>query len=260
MNGIEITDAAWGGLMGKLLYTPLLNILILFYVWLPVPDLGIAIIALTVVIRILLHPSYQSSLKSQRDMQKVQPYIEKIKEQYKDDSQKQSQEVMKVYKEHKVNLFGSCLPMLIQLPILFALYRVFIAGLNTESLTHLYSWFPAPPVELNTVFLEFLNNPALTIDLTERSILLAVLAGLIQLVQSWLTIRYTHVPGKKNPMGWFMYMFPFVTFGIAMSLPAALGLYWATTTLVMVIQQIIIYNGFARQDRKVEVITHHSDE
>jgi YidC/Oxa1 family membrane protein insertase len=260
MNGIQITDAMWSGLMGKALYTPLLNILILLYVWLPVPDLGLAIIALTIIIRIVLHPSYRSSLKSQRDMQKVQPYIEKVKEQYKDDTQKQSQEVMKIYKEHKVNLFGSCLPMLIQLPILFALYRVFIAGLTTESLQHLYVWFPNPPLELNTVFLDFLHISSFTIDLTERSILLAVLAGLIQLVQSWLTGRYTHVPGKKNPTALFMYLFPFVTFGIAYTLPAALGLYWATTTLVMAIQQVIIYNGFANQERKVEVITHHGNE
>ena len=232
----------------------------LFYVWLPVPDLGLAIIVLTIVIRLALHPSYRSSLKSQRDMQKVQPYVEKIKEQYKDDPQKQSQEVMKVYKEHQVNMFGSCLPMLIQLPILFALYRVFIAGLTTERLAHLYGWFPNPPLELNTTFLEFLGNAALTIDLTERSILLAALAGLIQLFQSWLTSRYTSVPGKRNATAWIMYIFPFVTFGIAYTLPAALGLYWATTTLVMAIQQMIIYNGFARQERKVEVLTHRSDE
>lgn len=260
MEQIQITDAMWHGLTGQILYMPLLNILMLFYVWLPVSDLGLAIILLTVLIRVVLHPSYASSLKSQRDMQKVQPYIEKIKEQYKDDTQKQSQEVMKIYKEHKVNLFGSCLPLIIQLPILFALYRVFIAGLNTESLQYLYTWFPNPPVELNTTFLGFLNLPSLVIDLSERSILLAVLAGATQLFQSWLTTRYTQVAGKKNPMMWFIYLFPFVTFGIAYTLPAALGLYWATTTLAMAIQQVIIYNTFARQERKVELTTKHSHE
>ncbi|MDD5606018.1 MAG: YidC/Oxa1 family membrane protein insertase [Patescibacteria group bacterium] len=259
MKTIQITEGMWNGLMGKLLYVPLLNILVLFYVWLPVPDLGLAIIALTILIRLVLHPSYASSLKSQRDMQKVQPYIEKVKEQYKDDPQRQSQEVMKIYKEHKVNLFGSCLPMIIQLPILFALYRVFIAGLSTESLQHLYNWFPNPPLELNTIFLNFLHASALTIDLTERSLVLAILAGVVQLLQTIITARYTKTSGKKNPTSWFLYIFPLVTFGIAYTLPAALGLYWATTTLVMAIQQVIIYQTFARQERKVAAQTHHHE-
>src|SRR3989344_9273603 len=211
-NKLQISEAMWNGWIGKLLYVPLLNILVLFYVYIPGQDLGLAIIALTVLIRLILQPSYRNSLKSQHDIQKVQPYIEKIKADYKDDQKKQSEEIMKIYKEHKINLFGSCLPLIIQLPILLALYRVFWAGLTTESLAHLYSWFPHPPAELHTVFLGFTRIPALMIDLTSRNIYLAVLAGLAQLGQSWLTMRYTgraqspRPPKMTNQM--MLYLFP----------------------------------------------------
>lgn len=263
MSGVKITDAMWTGWMGKLLYTPLLNILVLLYVYIPGQDLGLAIIVLTVLIRLALYPSYRNSLKAQRDLQKVQPYIDKIKEQYKDDAQRQSQEVMKVYKEHNVNLFGSCLPLIIQLPILFALYRVFIAGLSTESLAHLYSWFPSPPVELHTQFLAFLHISHLTIDLTSRNIYLAVLAGAGQFFQSWLTTKLTTQSKKSggalmNRM--MLFGFPVMTLLIALSLPSALALYWVTITIVMALQQIVIYKSFEREEARVAKETYHGGD
>jgi len=264
-NKLQISEAMWNGWIGKLLYVPLLNILVLFYVYIPGQDLGLAIIALTVLIRLILQPSYRNSLKSQHDIQKVQPYIEKIKADYKDDQKKQSEEIMKIYKEHKINLFGSCLPLIIQLPILLALYRVFWAGLNTASLVHLYSWFPHPPVELHTVFLQFTHIPALMVDLTSRNIYLAILAGVAQLVQSQVTIRYTakttRATGQQNITNLAMlYIFPVMTLVIALTLPSALGLYWATTTIVMAIQQVIIYKSFSHEEKAVATITHHGDQ
>jgi len=270
MSRLAITDAMWTGWMGKLLYVPLLNILVLLYVFIPGNDLGIAIIALTVLIRLILYPSYKSSIKSQRDIQKIQPYIEKIKEQYKDDKKKQSEEVMKVYKEHNVNLFASCLPLIIQVPIVFALYRVFFAGLNTNSLTYLYSWFPNTPTELHTTFLAFTNWQPIMIDLTERSIFLAIVAGLSQLLQSWITNRYQRAAktasSDNSPINkmlggsMMMYIFPVITLVIAWTLPAALGLYWTTTTLAMAVQQVVIYHSLARQEQKVIAITHRADD
>ncbi len=263
MNNLQMSEGMWLGLMGKLLYTPLLNILVLLYVYTPGQDLGLAIIVLTVLIRMVLYPSYRNSLKAQRDLQKIQPYIDKIKEQYKDDTQRQSQEVMKVYKEHNVNLFSSCLPLIIQLPILFALYRVFIAGLSTASLQHLYSWFPNPPVELHTQFLAFLHIPSLTIDLTSRNIYLAVLAGVGQFLQSWLTTKLTAQPKKSQGalMNRIMlFIFPAMTLFIALSLPSALALYWVTITVVMTLQQIIIYKSFERQEARVAKETYHGDD
>ncbi|MFH0905265.1 MAG: YidC/Oxa1 family membrane protein insertase [bacterium] len=254
MTRIKITDAMWNGWMGKILYVPLLNILVLLYVYIPGQDLGLAIIVLTILIRLVLYPSYRDSLKSQRDLQKVQPKIDQIKAQHKDDSQKQSQEVMKIYKEHNINLFASCLPLIIQLPILLALYRVFIAGLDTSSLVHLYSWFPHPPTELHTTFLAWLHIPGLVVDLTTRNIYLAILAGAVQFFQSWLTTRYHHAPKTDKPQLFntqlMMYIFPVMTLVIAWSLPAALGLYWTTTTVAMAVQMIIIYTSLQRRDAR----------
>jgi len=261
---LQISEATWNGWIGKLLYVPLLNILVLFYVYIPGQDLGLAIIALTILIRLILQPSYRNSLKSQHDIQKVQPYIDKIKAEYKDDQKKQSEEIMKIYKEHKINLFGSCLPLIIQLPILLALYRVFWAGLNTASLTHLYSWFPHPPLELHTVFLQFTHIPALMVDLTTRNIYLAGLAGVAQFVQSQVTIRYTAktaVPSSQKITNQAMlYIFPVMTLVISLTLPSALGLYWATTTIVMAIQQVIIYKSFNREEKAVEKTTHYGNQ
>lgn len=262
MNTPTITDAMWNGWWGKLLYVPLLNILMLLYVYIPGQDLGLAIIALTLLVRVVLHPSYRTTLKAQRDMQKIQPYIDKIKAEFKHDQKRQSEETMKIYQEHKVNPFSSCLPLIIQMPIVLALYRVFIAGLDTTSLAHLYSWFPNPPTELHTMFLSFLHLPHIVIDLTSRNIYLAIAAGLAQLLQTLVTMRRTKKMGTApvagfNPQSSFMLIFPVVTFGLALTLPSALGLYWATTTLVMTLEQLWVFAILDRQEQKVIEATHH---
>lgn len=255
----------WNGIWGKLLYVPLLNILVLLYVYIPGQDLGLAIIAITLLIRLVLHPSYRTTLRAQRDMQKIQPYIEKLKVEFKDDQKRQSEEMLKLYKEHKVNPLGSCLPLIIQLPIIFALYRVFIAGLSTSSLAHLYSWFPNPPAQLHTVFLSFLHIPQLAIDLTTRNIYLAIAAGLAQLFQTWITLKRTRQttpqPAKPgfNIQSNIMLIFPVMTFGLAMTLPSALSLYWATATLVMTLEQLWVFAILDRQEQKVVEETHHGE-
>lgn len=240
----------WGGIMGTLLYTPILNLLAGFYVVIPGSDLGLAIIALTLLIRLILHPSYARSLKAQRDLQNIQPFIDKIRTELKDDSQAQSQAIMKVYQEHKINPLSSCLPLLIQLPIVLALYRVFIAGLNDQSLTHLYSWFPNAPVHLNATFLGL-------VDLSTPSITLAILTGLTQAWQSWLSMKY-NPSAKIFPVGPknLIYIFPVITALIALTLPAALGLYWSASTVIMGIEQLIIYRRLNRQTKDLTVITH----
>jgi len=172
-------ESSW---MTKLLYKPLFNLLMLLYVYMPGQDLGLAIILLTLIIRIILFPSYVNTLKSQQAMNQIQPRIDEVKELHKDDKTKQSQELMKVYAENKVNPLSSCLPLLIQLPILFALYRVFTFGLSSDSLNHLYAWFPKVPESINTIFLSFTNFEPIMIDLAASNLYLAIAAGLIQLL------------------------------------------------------------------------------
>lgn len=250
--------------MTKFLYKPLFNVLMFFYIYIPGGDLGVAIIILTLLIKVILFPSYVKTLKSQQDMKKIQPKIEELKKRYKDDKTKQSQELMKVYQEHKVNPLGSCLPLLIQLPILFALYRVFAFGVTNESLAFLYTWFPNVPEVINPIFLAFTGVSWLQIDLAASNIYLAVIAGIVQFFQGYLMMKSQPVSADGGAMAQMIskqmtYLFPVITIFIAMSLPAALALYWVATTFFTVIQQVIVMKALAKEPIKkdepaVEVI------
>jgi len=256
MKPIVLTTLNEKALLTQILYQPLFNILMLFYVYLPGHDLGLAIIALTLIIRLALAPSYVQTLRAQQELKRIQPEIDEIRKLHKDDQAKQSEALMNVYKANKVNPFSSCLPLLIQLPILYALYRVFMAGLNGDSLKLLYSWFPQVPTEINTAFLHWLNIPALEINLAHPNIYLAVLAGVAQLVQSWLMMKFNPTPQGSGTMKLInmqmMYLFPVLTVFIGMSLPAALALYWAATTVFTVIQQALVMNQFKRTNKETK--------
>jgi YidC/Oxa1 family membrane protein insertase len=145
----------------EILFRPLYNAMIFIVDLLPGHEVWIAIVLLTLLIKFILYPLSMSSIKSQRAMQELQPKLNEIREKYKDDKQKQSQEMMKFYRKNKINPLSSCLPLLIQLPILIGLYRVFRDGLNPDSLVYLYSFVSAP---------EFINNMFLGIDLAQTSI------------------------------------------------------------------------------------------
>jgi len=240
-------ESSW---MTKLLYKPLLNVLMLLYVYIPGHDFGVAIIALTLIIRVILFPSYLGTLKSQWALKKIQPKLDEIKKLHPDDKTKQSEEMMKIYKEHKVNPLGSCLPLLIQIPILFALYRVFTVGLTTDSLKHLYAWFPGVPETINTTFLAFMHMPGLQIDLTHPNMYLAVIAAVSQLFQSWLTTKFQPIQGEgmaKMINTQMLYLFPIMTGFIAWSLPAALALYWIATTVFTILQQLFVITPVGRK-------------
>src|SRR3989338_2887446 len=108
----------------QILVFPLLNLLVFFYNF--IPDIGVVIILLTVLVRLVLLPSFHKSLKHQKALQDLQPKMNEIKEKYKNDKEQQAKAMMELYSAHKVNPLSSCLPLLIQLPILIALYQVFI--------------------------------------------------------------------------------------------------------------------------------------
>jgi len=247
LANFSLNESSW---MTKLLYKPLFNVLMLLYVYIPGHDLGIAIIALTLIIRVILFPSYLGTLKSQWALKQIQPKLDEIKKLHQDDKTKQSQEMMRIYKEHKVNPLGSCLPLLIQIPILFALYRVFSVGLTNDSLQHLYNWFPMVPDVINTTFLSFTNIPWLQINLAHPNMYLAVIAGVSQLFQSWLTTKFQPAQGEgmaKMINTQMLYLFPVMTGFIAWSLPAALALYWIATTVFTIIQQLFVITPVGRK-------------
>ena len=223
-----------------ILYQPLLNALVFLYQSLPGRDFGVAVIVLTLIIRFALYPLMIKSIKSQKMLSELQPKIQEIQQRNKGDKEKQAKEMMQLYKEEKINPMGGCLPLLLQLPILFALYRVFWHGMEPEAMSLLYSFVPNPG-EINPFFLGLLN-------LSEPSLILAVLAGLLQFFQT----RMLAPKQKPDPKGGQMaqlsgmmqkqmiYFFPVFTIIILWRLPAAIGLYWVITALFSIGQQYLI--------------------
>jgi len=220
-------------ILKTILYKPLFNALIFLVFLMPGHSVGLAIIILTIIIRLILLPSSMSATRQQKRMRDLQPEIQALQAKYKDDKQKQSQELMAFYKKNKVNPLGSCLPLLVQLPILLILYYVFINGLSTARFDLLYSFTPRPD-SLNTFFL------GLDLAKPDRFIL-PVIAGILQFFQS----RQLMPPTKSQPgqemqamlSKQMLYLMPVFTVLIAGRLPAALPLYWAITTLFAIVQQ-----------------------
>lgn len=219
-----------------ILYTPLYNLLILL-VWLsPGNNVGVAIAVLTILIRLALLPSTNKAYKAQKELKLLQPKMDEIKKNYS--KEEQAKKLMELYKEHNVNPLGSCLPLLIQLPIIYVLYLVFQVGLDTSRFDLLYSFIPHPS-SINTMFLG--------IDLAHpEKFFLPITVGLLQLVQMWQMQRYIgpSAPAKdgKPDMATMMtkqmmYLTPVMTYFISLRLPAALPLYWGVTTIFTIAQQ-----------------------
>src|SRR3989338_8207042 len=111
-------------------YQPILNLLVFLYNIVPGHDIGLAIIIMTVIIKLILLPLSKQSIRSQKAMQDLQPKIEEIKKKYANNKEEQGRAMMQLYKQEKVNPFSSCLPLLIQLPFLFAVFFFFLKRLN----------------------------------------------------------------------------------------------------------------------------------
>jgi YidC/Oxa1 family membrane protein insertase len=227
-------------IFNELLYRPLFNGLIWLYNTIPGHDLGIAIIVLTAGIRLLLYPLSEKAIQSQKALAQLQPEIKKIQKKYKN-KEEQGRALMALYKKYKINPMAGCLPILIQLPILLALYRVFFTGLDPQKLNGLYSFINQPD-SLNLMFLGVIN-------LSQRSITLALLAGFLQFIQSKMmmpqktgsqkdlkigSLDFSSLMTYQNQMTYFM---PLITVFFAWNLPAALPLYWIVIILFGIIQQ-----------------------
>jgi YidC/Oxa1 family membrane protein insertase len=227
------------------IYRPLLNLLVFFYNIIPGHDVGVVIIVLTVVIRLILAPSFHKSLKSQKTMNDLQPKLNEMREKHKDNKEAQAKAMMELYKEHKINPLSSCLPLLVQLPILIGLYQVFRIALGGHELTGLYSFVHAPG-SISPFFFRL-------VDLSKPSWVFGVLAGLAQFWQSKLMMPKSSAGQDTTTRAMQMqttYVLPVVSMIIALRLPAGLPLYWIVTTLFAVGQQYYII----RSQAKVKVV------
>ncbi len=238
---------------------PLMNGLVGLYLLL-FRDLGLAIVVLTVAIRLAVYPLFVTQLRSQRVMQELQPAIAELKRRYKDDRQGFAEAQMKLYRDRGYNPASGCFPMLIQLPILIGLY---------SALQQVGCGLGPPPdcpgltaAELDSVLYPFVPNPVQAgghLDLTAHWLpwitdglakpepvpwkVLTLLAGATQLAASLMTLT-PKAPATDDPMQRSMqsmvYYFPLVTVWIAWNFPAGLALYWVVTTIFSIVQQYFV--------------------
>ncbi len=240
---------AW--LFHEFFYRPLFNVLIFLYEIVPGGDMGVAVILTTVVVRLILFPLYKKSLKSQQEMAVIQPIMKELQEKYKDDKQKLSEELMKVYSDHKVNPFAGIAIVFAQMPILFAIYRVSLNIFNPENYPDFYS-FVTLPEELNAISFGAIPIAESAWDTQNvAAIILALLVGLAQYFQVKIMMARTQPQPKKKEgdaksdtpdmaqmMGKQMtVLLPVMITFFAFTLPAAMSFYWLTTTAFTVGQE-----------------------
>lgn len=247
------------------LFDPLLNTLVFIYNY--IPSLGVAIIILTLLIKLLLYIPSRSSIQSQKRLQATQPKLKALQEKYKNNKEELGKQLMKFYKDNKVNPFSSCLPLLLQLPILIALYRVFLAVAQTDpstfilvddQLQHLYE-------PLRNIFSTKSIDPNFLgiFDLSKSgNWLFAIIAGAAQFWQTKMLMskKPPAVPGAKDEgmaagmNKQMLYFMPAITVFFGYQFPAGLTLYWMSSTLFSVGQQYYIFKKDGQPKNKENTV------
>lgn len=229
-------------LFHTVVYQPIYNALIFLYNLIPGNDLGVAIIFLTIVIRLILYPLAKKQIESQKKMQDLQPEIKKVQEKYKSDKERQGKELMNLYKEKKVNPASGCFPLVVQIIFIIALYQALVAGINFSECKDLYS-FVTCPAKIETTLLGIL-------DLAKPSIILAIFAAAAQFFQTKMimgTAKPVQSEGKADfaqiMNSQMLYLGPLLTLFIGARFPAGLPLYWLVMTLFMIAQQYWTLKG-----------------
>ncbi len=225
-------------------YKPIFNLLIFLYNSIPGGEIGVAIILLTVIIKLVLWPVTAKTMKSQKALTELQPKMEALKKKYAAKEQKEelAKAMMELYTQEKVSPFSACLPTLVQLPVFIALYQALSHGLKSSGYEFLYP-FIANPGSIDARLFGLL-------DLSKASPVLAVLAGITQYFQAKMMV--TKPPPKKIPGAedetvlatmnkQMLYMMPALTVFISWSLPGGLALYWLVMNLLTVAQQYYFF-------------------
>ena len=255
-------------LFNQLLIWPIINLLVLFYVVfsaLHLPGaLGWSIIALTILIRLALYPLMSVQLRSAKKMAELKPHLDRLNQQHKNDKQRLQQEQMRLFKEAGVNPAAGCLPMLIQLPVLLALYNVFFQVLGSsggrELVNNINSVVYFPFLKLTSFNLVFFGvnlgvKPSQWQTVGPWILVVPVITALLQFVQTKTMTPPTPQKEKKKTdkeekpasedmstaMQTQMTYFTPILFGyFAFSFPLGLALYWNTFTVFGIIQQVLI--------------------
>ena len=227
-----------------IIYIPLYNLLILIAFLLPNHDAGVAIVLLTLFVKIITYPLSKKAAIAQLEMKKHDPELREIKEKYKDSKEKQAVEIMAFYKKYKINPFSSIFMILLQIPIIYSLYHIFLhSGLPVVNLEPLYSFIPHPEyISMN--FLGFIN-------VSSKNLVLAILAG----ASSYFQIKNSaptpvssssSSPDFATMMSTQMkYTFPIIVLFISWSISGAVALYWLASNLFSIAQDYYIKRKLA---------------
>ncbi|MDD3861567.1 MAG: YidC/Oxa1 family membrane protein insertase [Candidatus Gracilibacteria bacterium] len=265
---LVVKEGLFSQLWNGIFYRPIYNGLIFLTKILPGHSLGFAIILLTIIIRTILIAPAHKAMKEQRKMQELQPRLAKIKEDFKGDQQKIAAETMALWKEAKVSPFGSCLPILLQFPFLIAVFWVIRSGLNPDQAHLLYTAYEN--FNIKDIDVNFLG----ILDLTKMNLyVLPLIVGGLQFAQMKLALAKkgkkvaTHnkeEKKEKNEMemasSMMVYFMPVMIAVFTASVPAGVGLYWGTSTIYGIVQQIFVNKDKASVSKndpsvKVKVIS-----
>ncbi len=224
-------------------YQPILNLVVFIYNLLPNHDIGWTIIILTIIVKIILYPLSKKSIEGQKALQELQPKLEEIKKKYADNKEAMSRAMMDLYKQEKVNPLSSCLPLLLQLPFFWAIFRVFRDELTGKALILIYPFIHNPGV-INPVAFGFIN-------FSKSNIVFAILAGVSQFFQAkMMPMRPAPIKSEgaldENMMSvmnkQMLYFMPALTIFICLTLPSGLAFYWLISTLLTIAQQWVIFH------------------
>ncbi len=228
-------------------YEPIYNLLVLVLTHVPMHDIGAAIVIVTLIVKFILLPLNLSALRSQYLMKRVEGEMNALKTTHKDAPQEASKKMMEIYKREKINPFASLFTLIIQIPIIFALYKVFAKGLFDDP-SSLYSFIHFP-ANLHTLAFGLF-------DVTHKNIVIAVLAALSSYV---LARRQTSTMVPKNDgkeesfQDQFMksmkiqllYVLPLIVGFSSAVLPSALGFYWFISNIIAYVQDVYMKRKLA---------------
>ena len=237
----------WSTIWHLFFFDPIYNILVYFIDVVPGGDVGLSIILTTIVVKVFLLPLSLKAARTQKIMKELDPKLKEIKERLKDKREEQAREMMEVYRDAGLNPFASVILLFVQIPIIIALYFSVARGggvpLPEINTTVLYAFVPTPET-VNMIFLGFM-------DITQKSLPLALLAGITQFIHAQLSIPKPE-PRKKDEVLdmkadfarsmqlQMRYMMPLIIFMVAYTISAAIAIYFTISNLMALVQEYLV--------------------
>jgi YidC/Oxa1 family membrane protein insertase len=234
-------------LFNTALYNPIYNLLVYLIDVIPGGDVGLAVVFLTIIVKLVLYPVSLGAVKTQMKMRLVEPELKEIQTKYKDKREELAKATFEIYRKNKINPFSSIIILLIQIPVIFALYFAIWKGLPVIKTDILYSFIPNP----ETISMNFLG----LIDVSQSKVfILALLAGITQFYQAKLAMPAFKKPETKSDSKeisfkdemmkgmhvQIRYVLPVLTFFIAYGLISVIAIYWTISNLFAIGQEYYI--------------------